>query len=443
MRCLLPILAVFLLSSVTGCAQPAPASNPVATAQQFVGHLSANRYADAVAMMDATMKSAMPEAKLKELWEGLQQQLGKFVKPTGETRTENVQQYNICYVVCQFASQHLDVKVVMNQQGAVAGLFFLPAKAQSGALPGYVQQGKFTEHEVTVGGGEWKLPGTLTLPKGSGPFPAVVLVHGSGPNDRDETIGPNKPFRDLAWGLASQGIAVLRYDKRTLAHQMKMATLTNLTVKEEVVDDAVAAVALLRSTPGVNAKQIYVLGHSLGGMLAPKIAASDPQIAGLLILAGATRQLNHVIVEQMTYLANLDGSINAAEQSQIEMLKQQSAAVDALQPGSTKSPAELMGVPAAYWLDLNAYNAPRTAATLPQRMLILHGERDYQVTKADLANWQSALAGKGNVTFKTFPTLNHLFMPGTGPGNPAEYEVASHVAPEVIAEIVGWVGKKE
>lgn len=442
MRCLLRFVPLFVLGSVIGCAQPAPALNPVATAQKFVGHLTASRYADAVAMMDPTMKSAMPEAKLKELWNGLQQQLGKFVKLTGETRTEKVQQYDICYVACQFANQHLDVKVVMDGQAKVAGLFFLPAKSQSGALPGYVQQDNFTEREVSVGSGEWSLPATLTIPKGNGPFPAVVLVHGSGPNDRDETIGPNKPFRDLAWGLASQGIAVLRYDKRTLTHQMNMAAIANLTVKEEVVDDALAAVAMLRANAAVDPKQVYVLGHSLGGMLAPKIGAADPQIAGLVILAGATRPLNHVIVEQMTYLAGLDGGINAAEQSQIDMLKQQAAAVDALKPGSTTSPAQLMGVPASYWLDLNAYDAPRAAATLPQRMLVLHGERDYQVTKADLANWQNALAGKGNVTFKTFPNLNHLFMAGSGPGNPAEYEVASHVAPEVIAEIAGWVKGK-
>lgn len=442
MRCSVQLLALFVLSSALGCAQSASVLNPVATAQQFVGHLTANRHADAVAMMDATMKSAMTEAKLKELWTQLQQQFGTFVKLTGEIRTEKLQQYDICYVACQLTNQHLDVKVVMDQQGKIAGLFFLPAKSQSSALPGYVQQEKFTEREVNVGSGEWELPATLTIPKGNGPFPAVVLVHGSGPNDRDETIGPNKPFRDIAWGLASQGIAVLRYDKRTLAHQMKMATITNLTVKEEVVDDAVAAVGLLRANAAIDPKRVYVLGHSLGGMLAPQIAVAEPQVAGLVILAGATRPLNHVIVEQMTYLAGLDETLDTKEQAQLSMLTQQAATIDALQPSSTKSPAELMGVPASYWLHLKGYDAPRLAATLPQRILVLHGERDYQVTKADLTNWQNALAKKSTVTFKTFPNLNHLFMAGSGMGNPTEYEIPSHVAPEVIAEIAGWVGGK-
>lgn len=442
MRCSFQLLTLFILGSALGCAQSAPALNPVATARQFVGHLTTNQYADAVAMMDATMKSAMPEAKLNELWAQLQQQFGQFVKLTGETRNEKVQQYDICYVACQFAKQYLDVKVVMDQQGKIAGLFFLPAKSQSNALPNYVQQEKFTEREVKVGSGEWELPATLTIPKGNGPFPAVVLVHGSGPNDRDETIGPNKPFRDIAWGLASQGITVLRYDKRTLTHQRKMATITNLTVKQEVVDDAVAAVGVLRSNASVDPKRVYVLGHSLGGMLAPQIAVADRQIAGLVILAGATRPLNHVIVEQMTYLAGLDETLDTKEQAQLTMLSQQAATIDSLQPGSTKSPAELMGVPASYWLDLKGYNAPLVATTLPQKILVLHGGRDYQVTKADLVNWQESLAARGNTTFKTFPDLNHLFMAGSGISNPTEYEIPSHVAPEVIAEIVGWVNRK-
>ncbi|MCE7934158.1 MAG: alpha/beta fold hydrolase [Chlorobi bacterium CHB2] len=439
MRFLFPILSTFVFCSAIGCAQPRPDSNPVGTAQQFVGHLSAGRYADAVAMMDATMQSAMPEAKLKELWGQLQQQLGQFTALTGETRAEKLQGYDICYVACKFTNQHLDAKVVMDPQGKIAGLFFLPAKSQSGALPDYVIQGSFTEQEVKVGSGQWELPGTLTIPNGKGPFPAVVLVHGSGPNDRDETIGPNKPFRDLAWGLASQGIAVLRYDKRTLTHQMKMATIANLTVKEEVVDDAVAAVAMLRTNGAIDPKRIYVLGHSLGGMLAPKIAAADPKIAGLVILAGATRPLNHVIVEQMTYLAGLDDTIDAKEQAQLAMLTKQAATIDQLQPGSTQSPAELMGVPASYWLDLKGYNAPVLASTLRRKILVLHGGRDYQVTNTDLVNWQDA--ARGHTTFKTFPNLNHLFMAGTGISNPTEYEVAGHVAPEVIAEIAGWIGK--
>src|SRR4051794_11541515 len=169
-------------------------------------------------------------------------------------------------------------------------------------------QNHFTEEPVVVGSGEWALPGTLTLPTGTGPFPAVVLVHGSGPHDRDETIGPNKPFRDLAWGLAAQGVAVLRYEKRTHEHPAKLMPLKEkLTIREESVDDAVAAVALLRKQKEVDGKRIFVVGHSLGAIVAPKVAALEPAVAGIVLLAGSPRPFEDIILDQLTYLASLKG----------------------------------------------------------------------------------------------------------------------------------------
>ena len=149
------------------------------------------------------------------------------------------------------------------------------------------------------------MPATLTIPNGTGPFPAVVLVHGSGPNDRDETYGPNKPFKDIAWGLASVGIVVLRYEKRTKQYPQESAAIQNFTVQDETIYDALAAVELLNNSSIVDHSKIFVLGHSLGGMLAPRIALQESQIAGLIILAGATRHLEDLMLEQTRYLANL------------------------------------------------------------------------------------------------------------------------------------------
>src|SRR5205085_5456531 len=174
-----------------------------------------------------------------------------------------------------------------------------PAKdaAADYKAPSYVNPESFTEKQVKVGKGEWELPATLTIPKGDGPFPALVLVHGSGPHDRDETIGPNKPFRDLAEGLASRGVAVLRYDKRSLVSPLGIRT-----VNEEVVEDAKAAIELLSAEPRIDRRRIIVLGHSLGGTLAPRIAAEDPRTAGIVILAGAARPFEDLLVEQLRYL---------------------------------------------------------------------------------------------------------------------------------------------
>ena len=141
---------------------------------------------------------------------------------------------------------------VRPQTDEIAGLYFKPLPTEPAASspatsPPYADAAKFHSEAVTVGEDPWKLRGTLTIPNGSGPFPAVVLLAGSGPQDRDETIGPNHVFKDLAEGLSTRGIVVLRYDKRTYAYKTLDPQTT--TVKEEVIDDGVAAVKLLRARP--------------------------------------------------------------------------------------------------------------------------------------------------------------------------------------------------
>ena len=184
-------------------------------------------YAGIVNLFDDKMKAALPESKLKELWETLPQQVGQFQSRSEAQPGDRKDQYQRVIVPLQFEKAALNMLVVVDvNTGQIAGLFFQPnqdAQANQYKTPAYVDPDKFEEKEITFGAEPWTLPGTLTLPKGAGPFPAVVLVHGSGPNDRDETIGPNKPFKDIAQGLASQGIAVLRYDKRTKVYPEEMA----------------------------------------------------------------------------------------------------------------------------------------------------------------------------------------------------------------------------
>ncbi|MDT7603648.1 MAG: uncharacterized protein QOF61_1645, partial [Acidobacteriota bacterium] len=286
------------------------------------------------------------------------------------------------------AQQLKGVRVGMEELERVA--LVAAKKAAEYQPPAYAAPASFTEKDVTVGAGtEWALPGTLTMPTGKGSFPAVVLVHGSGPNDRDETLLANKPFRDLAWGLASQGIAVLRYDKRTRIYGAKVAALGNFTVKEESVDDAVAAVALLRQTPGVDAKRIFVLGHSLGAMLVPRIGAADPRIRGLVVMAGPTTLLEDAFVRQYEYLLALDGSLSDDDRKVIDAIKQQTARVKQLTPSDINSKELLHGAPVSYWLDLRAYDPVATARRLRQPILVIQGERDYNVTMADFRGWQT------------------------------------------------------
>jgi dienelactone hydrolase len=413
-----------------------------ASAQKLVQNLISKNYPAVMSSFSPEIVAALPADKLQETWEQLQAQVGSLQSITG-VRTENNRQHVIVYVSCQFEKQSLDLQLSFNPLQQVDGIRFVPIQATYDyQAPDYVNQASFTETEVTVGSGTWALPGTLSVPAGKGPFPAVVLVQGSGPSDRDETIGPNKPFRDLAWGLASHGVAVLRYEKRTKEYPNEViAILNQFTTKQETTDDALAAVSLLRQTKNIDSKHIFVLGHSLGGMLAPRIGQSDPGIAGLIVLAGPTRPLVDLMVEQYSYLLSL-GEI---DQAQLEAIKQQAAQVNALTAATANSSREslLLGAPDAYWLDLKGYNPAVLAAGLPQPMLILQGGRDYQVTpEEDYQGWQKDLQSKINTTFKLYPDLNHLFITGEGKSTPSEYEQAGHVSGSVVSDITAWINKQ-
>jgi hypothetical protein len=426
--------------------------DPAAPGTQFITLLAKEDYASAVAQFDATMKNALPETKLRDTWQAVIKQVGPFQKQL-RTRTADQAGFKIILVTCQFEKAALDVRVVIDAKGQVAGLFFAPASPDAATFktPTYAKPNAYHETDITVGGGEWSLPGTLTLPAGAkGPVPAAVLVHGSGPGDRDETVGTNKPFRDLAWGLATRGIAVLRYEKRTRQYSAKLAAMAAapgglglFTVKEETLDDALAAVQVLRKKEGIDPQRVFVLGHSLGATIAPRIGQGDTGLAGLILLAGATRPLEDLMVEQTRYLASLSGPLNKDDQSRIDALLAEAAKVKKLTPADAQSSMLILNAPPSYWLDLRDHDPMAIAKTLKQPLLILQGARDYQVTTADFVGWQGALGAQANVTCKLYPNLNHLFITGQGKSTPVEYEQAGNVDETVVADIAQWILKSK
>ena len=431
-------LSWLLFSQPLLAQSPTQTQAPAEVAAKFLDQLAAGNYQAATVAFADAMKAAAPPEKLAEIWTALQSQFGPYKKRIG-IRTEKKGLHNVVVATTEFERGTVDLNVGIDDAGHVAGFFIAPpssAASREYTPPAYVNKDAFNEREVTVGSGDWSLPGTLTMPVGPGPFPAVVLVHGSGPNDRDETVEAAKPFRDLAWGLASRGVAVLRYEKRTRQHGAKLAAVPDFTVREETVDDAVAAAALLRGTEGIDPARVYVLGHSLGAMAVPRIGGQDLKIAGFIVMAGAARPLEDLILEQVTYIAGLDGTVSEEEKKQIEGLRQEVAKVKALQPGASGT---ALGAPASYWLDLKGYNPPEAAKALGRPLLVLQGERDYQVTLDNFEAWKKALGDRQDVTFKSYPGLNHLFIEGEGKSGPAEYQKPGHVAEAVVADVAGWI----
>ncbi|MBK6734036.1 MAG: alpha/beta fold hydrolase [bacterium] len=370
---------------------PAAATQTAAatTAQSFANAVVARDGAAARALGDAKLAAAMTDATISQIMAAVTAQVGA-VTGTDAAWLETAESgFTHHRVALRGEKGILDFQVVVDGSGHVAGLWLKPHQAAPGKVeaPAKDEGPQPRQVEVSVGPADSALPGTLTLPDGDGPFPVVVLVHGSGPSDRDGNVSGNRPYRDIAHGLATKGVATLRYDKRSFANPGSlMAHGAAMTVQHESIDDAVAAVALLRTRPEIDPARVYVLGHSLGGMVAPRIAG-QAKADGMIILAGATRPLPEVVLEQVRYIAAVDDVLTMDEVIENERMAESVKRYREAPAGT----GTFMGLPAGYLADLEAHDAPAEAAALDIPVLVLQGARDYQVTMEDLRRWQAAL----------------------------------------------------
>ncbi|WP_372629621.1 alpha/beta fold hydrolase [Cohnella sp.] len=337
---------------------------------------------------------------------------------------------NRMFVPLSFFERALGLRTAVHEDTSTASIFTAKQPPAPDSL---------IEEEIVVGAGtKYPLPGTLTLPKNaSGPLPAVILVHGSGPNDRDETVGLAKPFRDLAWGLAEQGIAVLRYDKRTYAHGQSFTPdmLASFTVKDETVDDAIAAAKLLKADERIDASNVYIVGHSLGGMLAPRIDADGGDFAGLALLAGSPRTLWEIIADQNAAIIATMEEGNPAKTASEALVAAEVEKAKSL-AGLTDDEAKaqtLFGIPAYYFKEMDSRGADQIAARLTKPVLVLQGEADVQVyADKDYVQWKETLKNNDKASFKLYPGLNHFFAKS------ADGKVES----QVIQDIADWINKR-
>ncbi|GGF89501.1 hypothetical protein GCM10010912_38310 [Paenibacillus albidus] len=357
------------------------------------------------------------------------------------------------YVPLAFFKEILGAATDFPAGGTVASITAasgMPQTAQQSPPSLPLPSGVVEEAAIVGKGSAYALPGTLTLPKSApGLLPAVVLVHGSGPSDRDETVYGYKPFRDIAYSLAEQGIAVLRYDKRTYTYGSTFTpeSAAKITVKEETVEDAIAAARLLKNDPRIDPSRVYIIGHSLGGMLAPRIDAEGGDFAGLVLLAGSPRSLLDIMFDQnYAVLATLDDN-DPNKQAGKDFLAQERKKADQL-AGMTDAQAmtsTVLGVPAYYFKEMDEHKTTDVAAALTKPLLVLQGQDDFQVyADKDYVMWQELFKSKTNAQFKLYPGLNHFFVDyeGAGAGTVAEYSKPGSVAQVVLDDIADFILKR-
>jgi alpha-beta hydrolase superfamily lysophospholipase len=413
-----------------------------AITDNIVAHLKAGQYDSIVTYFDSTMKSGMDAKRLEETINGLTQIYGN-IETVREGVIEEINMHWMSRTPVKFAKSNMVLSLTFDSTGKVAGMFISPQTATY-IIPSYVKSLSFLETKMDFGTEGWKVNGTLTFPRDNEKHPVVIIVHGSGPMDKEGTTGNSKIYRDLAWGLATQGIAVFRYDKRSFTHGSRLFMETyqgkTYTPQDEVINDVLDAIKLMSTNSHVDPSQIYIVGHSQGGMLAPEIAKQSGKLAGVIMLAANARPLQEMILEQMSYL--YDGqSLSYKEYEKVQRLKHQAefAKKKKLDP---KTPTDSLpfNVSAAYWNYLNAYDQVKVFTRLTLPVMVLQGERDYQVNMTDYNLWMKAAEKrKGKTMFKSYPKLNHLFIAGEGRSVPAEYQIQGNMNEEVILDIANWI----
>lgn len=372
---------------------------------------------------DPSVAGQIPVEQLKAITEQLQGQIGSL-KTIIEVNNEG----NTYYYYSEFEKTKLDVQLTFGENNKMLGFFLVPHKP-------FEKRDETTTLKIKSDAIE--LNGTLLIPPSNNKKRLVIFVHGSGAHDRDETIGENKPFKDIAEYLLNNGISSYRYDKRT--YSCPETFNEKSTVEEETINDAVNAAQYFKNNSDYKDYQIIILGHSQGAYMMPKIA-EKAQVSKYVFMAGNARPLQDLLVEQYDYLHSIDPAKVPAEA--VQEVKKQVAYLNSSKFNLNSPATELpLGQPAVYWKYLKDYNQLNEVKKVKAPMFFAQGGRDYQVTEKDFNLWKNELKNDKTAVFKLYPALSHLFIAGSGKPSPKDYETKGKVDEQFLKDLTQFILK--
>lgn len=427
-------LLILLLLSSTVCAQSPQQDLTI----RIIDHLDKGNYRTISKYMDKKTRKLLKPITLRKIWEELEKNFGNYQKHDEPQLSENEGALST-ETILHFEQNGLILK--LNFEGELLnGMWVSPFEY---APPEEVRNMSFGKEQLTVHSDTFDLPAEVIIPRGCNKCPMLVLVHGSGPNDMDESIGPNKVFKDLALLLASRGIATLRYDKRSKIYPDVFESGTEFSIYDETVNDALAALELARTLPYIDSSRVYVLGHSLGAYAAPLIANADRELAGTILLAGPDRPIYELLPEQYRFLLALDGKLQRKEKKMIRKIDQAAARLrEASGDEKITLKTEVGYWPPSFFQQLAEYRPSGMMDTLPGRFLVLQGEMDYQVSyERDFLPMRNRVSAQqiGRIRFQSFKNTDHLMMDCGESSEPSDYYRPRHVRSEVIDAIKEFI----
>ena len=408
--------------------------NNTQVSDSLIENLSANNYEAACNFFDSNLKSKLNAQQLGQIWNSIILQYGRFSK-ISDNHSSLVQDSIIrVESTCIFEKGELIIQTALNRNSnKIIGLFFRPSNSKKYSPPTYVKSDLITEKQIKLRRDSFFIKGTLTWPKNKSTSTLIILVPGSGPVDRDETIGPNKPFKDIALGLATSGIASFRFDKSTFT----IKSFKPKNFQEEYSNDLHFIVNYFAGKDSING--IVLLGHSLGSSASLFEANRNKKIKGLILMAGNARPVEDLIIEQCDYLLSHSAS-TSGDSSILKSLRNSAITVKLKQYNESTDPNDLpLKMNGTYWKSLQSLNPISLSKKIKAPILILQGERDYQVPMKDFELWQKFIGGRKNVTLKSYKDLNHLFFEGVGLSTPKEYLESKNIPDYVIMDLVKWL----